>query len=94
MTAQTLLTTVLLAAALASLLYRVRARRGYGPFLLGVLAAVVIVVSKFALGIDALTYAGVAVLVGAGIWNLSPRPAAACPAYDAAELARAEMKGV
>ncbi len=93
-TAQTLLTTVLLAAALASLLYRARARRGYRPFLLGVLATVVIVVSKFALGIDALTYAAVAVLVGAGIWNLWQRPAATCPACDAAELARAEMKGL
>ncbi len=93
-TAQTLLTTVLLAAALASLLYRARARRGYRPFLLGVLATVVIVVSKFALGIDALTYAAVAVLVGAGIWNLWPRLAATCPAGDAAELARAEMKGL
>ena len=93
-TAQALLTTVLLAAALASLVYRARARRGYGPFLLGVLAAGLIAVSKFALGIDALTYAAVAALVGAGVWNLWPSSAATCPGPDAAELARVEMKGL
>ncbi len=76
-TAQTLLTALLLSLALIALLYRARSRRGLGPFVLGVTATLVIVVSKFVLGFDGGTYIGVGVLIVAGVWNVWPQANAA-----------------
>ena len=76
-TAQTVLTALLLSLALIALLYRARSRRGLGPFVLGVTATLVVVVSKFVLGFDEGTYIGVGVLIVAGVWNVWPRANAA-----------------
>ncbi len=77
-TAQTVLTALLLSVALSALLYRARSRRGLGPFVVGAMATLVVVVSKFVLGFDGGTYVGVGALVVAGLWNVWPRANAAC----------------
>lgn len=76
-TAQTVLTALLLSLALIALLYRARSRRGLGPFVLGVTATFLVIVSKFVLGFDGGTYIGVGVLIVAGVWNVWPRANAA-----------------
>ncbi len=79
------LACVALALAALGLAFRARSRRGYGPALVGGVAAVVILAAKFALESDALTYAGVALLGAASVWNAWPRASApacescACP---------------
>lgn len=67
------LTVATLAIALAALAFRARQRRGFGPLILGVAAAGVIMFGKFALEIDAAAYAGAALLVGASLWNRWPK---------------------
>ena len=76
--AQTLLTVLFLSLALGALLYGARSRRGYGPFALGAAGSAVLALSKFVIGSDPVTYAGVGVLVLAGLWNVWPRKHAAC----------------
>ena len=89
--AQTALTGVLLSAALIALLYRASSRRGLGPFTIGALATLVVLVSKFVLGLDEGTYVGVGVLVLASVWNVWPRAdAAPDPDPDEREPARLE----
>ncbi len=70
--AQAILTAIFLVAALGALLYRARSRRGLGPFLLGLGGSLTLVVSKYVLGIDGGTVLGVALLIGAGLWNVWP----------------------
>lgn len=79
------LTVAFLAVALAALAYRAARRRGYGPFWLGGGAALAILIGKFGFDSDPAMYVGLAVLVGASIWNTWPRKnkVAACPACEA-----------
>jgi len=77
-TVQTLLTLLFLSAALGALLYKAKSRRGYGPLALGIAAAVALSFAKFVMGSDPFIYAGVAMLVLAGVWNVWPRPDEAC----------------
>lgn len=70
--AQAWLTALFLGGVVAALAWRARSRRGNGPLALGAVAALVVVGAKYALGFDALTYVGVALLVAAGIWNVWP----------------------
>ncbi|MBI3570962.1 MAG: hypothetical protein HY082_07660 [Gammaproteobacteria bacterium] len=76
------LTAVFLMVVLATLAWRANARRGYTPFALGFVAALIVLIGKFQFDSDAATYAGIALLVGASLWNSWPRrnPTAACPA--------------
>lgn len=67
------LTIVFLALALAAMLSRARDRRGYGPFLLGVLAASGILLGKFALDSRPTVYVAIGVLAVASLWNSWPR---------------------
>ncbi len=76
--AQAIITIVLLAGALAALFYRSRVRRGLGPFWLGLVAAGIVLVAKFALALDPATYVGVGLLLAAGVWNVWPRPDDGC----------------
>ena len=69
------LTVGFLAAALFSLGFRARRRRGYRPLVLGLLASAFIVVGKFAFDSNAVMYVGVAALVAASFWNGWPRKA-------------------
>jgi len=67
------LTAVFLAIAVGALAYRAKRRRGYLPFLVGVAAAVVVLVGKFTFESDPAMYAGLAILVAASVWNGWPR---------------------
>jgi mercuric ion transport protein len=61
-----------LAITLSALVFRARARRGYGPFLLGVLGAVSVVTGKFIIESELGLYLGVGLLLGASVWNIWP----------------------
>lgn len=90
--AQVAVTVVFLLIALGSLAYRARDRRGFAPLVTGAIAASIVLISKLVLGFDLGTYAGVAVLVGASIWNVWPQPdldCASCETSVAAEPERA-----
>ena len=66
-------TAVFLLIAVGALAFRGKTRRGYGPFAAGVSAAIIIVVGKFLLHSEAALYFGIALLVGASLWNACPR---------------------
>ncbi|MHB1142905.1 MAG: MerC family mercury resistance protein [Sulfuricaulis sp.] len=76
------LTLVFLVVVLATLAWRAKARRGYAPLLAGMVAAFIVLVGKFQFDSNIATYTGIALLVGASLWNSWPRrsSAASCPA--------------
>jgi len=63
------LTAIFVTLAVASLGYRAKNRRTHKPFILGLLAAILIVVGKFVFVSNLAVYGGVALLVGASLWN-------------------------
>jgi mercuric ion transport protein len=67
------LTAVFLATAVGALAFRAASRRGFGPALLGVVAAVLVLVGKFSLDSAAMMYFGLAVLISASLWNSWPK---------------------
>jgi mercuric ion transport protein len=67
------LTVLALAMAVAALGFRASRRRGYGPFVVGLAAAVGLVVGKFVVDSNAAVYVSVAALVGASLWNSWPK---------------------
>ncbi len=83
--AQLTITALFLAVALGALAYRARQRRGLAPLAVGAFGATVVLVSKLLLGIEAGTYAGVALLVVASVWNVWPRAGATCEIESAAQ---------
>ena len=66
-------TAALLVLAVASLAYRARSRYGYGPFVVGSMAAGLALTGKFFAASDSLLYAGLTLLVCASVWNAWPR---------------------
>ncbi|MCH7686228.1 MAG: MerC domain-containing protein [Planctomycetes bacterium] len=66
------LTVIFLAVAVGSLGFRAQRHRGYAPFILGLLAATLVLVGKFALEFDPALYGGIAALVAASLWNSWP----------------------
>lgn len=77
------LTLVSLALAVGALGFHARRRHGYGPLFLGLTASVVVAVGKLGYESNAVTYAGLAVLVVASLWNTRPPSVATalpCPA--------------
>jgi hypothetical protein len=69
------LTSACLLFALGVLGFRARRRRGYGPVLLGVVAAVVLLAGKFVLDSPpAVLAAGASLLIAASVWNTWPAP--------------------
>ena len=66
----------LLTVALLPLGYRARGRRGFGPLGLGMAATGTALLGKFAIGSSAILYLGLALLIGASIWNTWPLAAA------------------
>ncbi len=76
------LTLVFLAVVLVTLTWRAQTRRGYAPLALGMAAAVIVLIGKFQFNSDIATYTGIALLVGASLWNTWPHrnPTAPCPA--------------
>jgi glutaredoxin 3 len=67
------LTALMLLLAVGALGFRADRRRGYGPFAVGVLAAVLVIVAKFAWESDGMSYGGVVLLVGSSVWNSWPK---------------------
>lgn len=79
-------TALLLALTLASLGWRARQRRGYGPLLLGVAAAAAVVLGSFVLDSNSLLYGGASLLIVASVWNAWPSPRRAeCPRCQPAQ---------
>ncbi len=78
------LTVAFLTIAIAALGFRARSRRGFGPMLLGLVAAAAIVFSEFFSDLRAVTYVALALLFAASVWNSWPRPAAQRPQNFAA----------
>ena len=66
------LTLTFLIIALGAMALRANKRHNYGPFGLGVISAVVILLGKFGVDYAPLTYAGLAMLVCASLWNSWP----------------------
>jgi hypothetical protein len=77
------LTLVFLVFTLATLAWGASQRRGYRPLALGLAATAILVIGKFGFDADSAIYIGIAVLVGASLWNAWPRHAIASPACPA-----------
>ena len=65
--------SALLAVSLFSFYHKAGERRGYGPLLLGLLAAGIILAGKASGFADSVLYAGALGLIVASIWNRWPR---------------------
>ena len=75
------LAAAFLLVSVVGLVYKARTRRGYGPFLLGLLASGMVMAGKSASRASLLLYGGAALLLAASAWNAWPRrTAGACPA--------------
>src|SRR5712691_8211298 len=77
------LTAAFLALALGALAFRAGKRHGHGPFLVGLVAAIGVLLGKFVWGSNPTMYGAVGLLVIASLWNAWPSPhtlseAAAC----------------
>lgn len=68
--------------SLGLLAYRANSRRGYGPLVLGSLAAVGMLVGKFAVSSDVMFFGSASVFVGAALWNAWPTPKAKVSSCD------------
>ena len=75
------LTAGLLAITAGSMAFRARQCHGYGPACLAAFGAALILLGKFQLDSALTTYTGVAVVLGAAVWNAWPRVVepAPCP---------------
>ncbi len=66
------MTAAFLMLAVGMLAFRVRRRYGYVPFVLGLLAASLILFGKFSLASNPVLYAGLGLLIVASVWNSWP----------------------
>jgi len=85
------ITVLALLVAVGMMATKASQRHGYGPLILGVVAASVIVVGKFWLELDLVLYGGVTLLVAASVWNAWPRKKGPtnCSACDGALMKEA-----
>ena len=77
------LTALFLVLAVGALGFRAKSRWGHAPFVLGVLAASLMMVGKFVFDFDPALYGGIAILIAASVWNSWQRTKATetpCPA--------------
>src|SRR3989442_1659549 len=65
-------TAAFLVLALGALAFRARRRHGYGPFMVGLVAAVGVIVAKFQWESNLWLYCAVGLLVVASLWNAWP----------------------
>lgn len=72
-------TVVFLVIALGALGYQGYKRRAWGPALLGLTGAVILVVGRFVYESQPALYAGVALLIAASVWNAWPRKVCELP---------------
>jgi mercuric ion transport protein len=73
------LTVAFLAITALALGFRASRRHGYGPFWMGLAAAVTILTGKFYFDAAQATYAGIGLLIAASVWNSWPRHAVTTP---------------
>ncbi len=74
------LTAAFLLLAVAALAFRANKRRGYGPFVLGVVAGSAVLLGKFGWESKVMMYTALGMLVVASLWNAWPlRERAMCP---------------
>ena len=76
------LTAAFLFLAVAALLFRANKRRGYGPFVLGLVAGSAVLLGKFVWESKLAMYSALGLLVVASLWNAWPLrdgEAATCP---------------
>ena len=83
-------TAVFLALALGAFAFRARRRRGYGPFAVGLFAAVGVMMGKFEWESNLSVYGAVGLLVVASAWNAwphstAPNSATTCSHCESAE---------
>lgn len=64
---------IFIAVALFALAWRAPRRRGYAPFMLGLFASAILIVSKFYFDNDPAMWTGLALLVTASLWNTWPQ---------------------
>jgi hypothetical protein len=69
------LTIALLILALGVLAYHAKQRRRYGPLALGIVGAGAVLMGKFDLESNWMTFTGIVILVVASAWNMWPLPA-------------------
>ncbi len=72
------LTAITLLVVVATLGFRATGRRGYGPFAVGLVAAILVVVGKFVLAASSLSYGGITLLIASSMWNSWPKKRARC----------------
>jgi hypothetical protein len=65
-------TIAFLILTLGALAYHAKRRRGFGPFVLGVVAALAVLIGKFDLESNPVAITGIVVLVVASAWNMWP----------------------
>jgi hypothetical protein len=82
------ITAVFLALGVATLGYRARSRRGYGPLVAGLAAAAIVVAGKFFFQSDRAMYVGIALLISASAWNSWPKFRAKGSCTACAEVGR------
>src|SRR6267143_6076241 len=85
------LTTGFLVLTVAALVFRANKRRGYGPFVLGLVAGSAVLLGKFAWGSNLTMYSALGLLVIASLWNAwllrdIPGEAATCPECQREEV--------
>ena len=68
------ITGAFLTLTLVVLGFQAMRRRGLGPFLIGLVAAAMVLMGKFNLESNSLVYGGVFLLVVTSVWNAWPRP--------------------
>lgn len=80
-------TVAFLVVAVAALGFRARNRHGFGPFAAGLVAALIVIFGKFHFNSDPAMYGGIALLIGASVWNTWPsrKKTASCPACSGDE---------
>ena len=77
-------TGLFLGIALLTLWWKAPQRHGYWPFLTGVLASVMILLDRFVIHSDGVTYTGIGLLLVATLWNIRPvKHAGLCTACKA-----------
>lgn len=83
------LTAGVLALALGAMAFRAKNRRGYGPFLLGLVASSGVLLGKFLWESQLATYGAIGLLVVASLWNAWPHgtaEVASCSNCDTKEF--------